>query len=342
MEALASGPVGDEPLRRAYERRLRRIARLTNQFGPSRRSWRAPSFSSSPPVEQGVLLSSMAAFFDAIKFGTCDLRPSAGDVFYAYPLHALTALLRPDRTPEAKRRSVGDAYAKELDRFAASFFFRSREPNVKQVVLARPGARAVHPRYLTPGLTLEPLPTYYSLTGDAFRFLRTVVEKGWSRSALELAQWRESGPIEATIGSGIDEVVELCDLAAKLSFREIEGNAKGDEVRAMRERLLELFADPDVTRDARAMIPLGLTEDKAREHVAVFAGWDVHLLMAELKNIDGELPEGVALGTETHPMPLPIVQETTVPAGGALDWEAVRARCDVALRNAPATLRWAR
>jgi hypothetical protein len=338
VDAPASGVTRHESIQRVYERRLRRLARVTNPFASG--VWRARSLTSSAPADERALSPSVGEFFDAIQFGFCNAQPAMGDGFYAYVLHALTALLRPDRTPEARRRGTSEDYAKEVHRFVASFFFQPCEPHVKKVIVVPPGARAGHFRYLTPGLTLEPLPTYYSLTADAFRFLRTVVEERRGQRALDLAQWRESGPVEATIGSGIDEVVELYDCAAKLSLLEIQGHATGDGVDAMRARLLRLFADPDVTRDARGMVPLGLTEDNTQVRVVVFAGWDVHRLTAELTSIDGELPDGVALGTEAHPIPLPIVQEMTMPAELTLSREEMLARCDVMLQNAPPTFRW--
>ena len=346
--ALAASIASDAQLRAEYVRRLRRVSRLTNPFAVSSLMWRLSASPPRLPVDKESLFppsaapengyASVAEFFDAVKSGRCDLKPTDNAGFYAHQLYALTALLNYDRTPEAHWRRVTPDYAAALERFAAAVLFQARESHVKQVAEGIPGMRTARPRYLTPGLTIEPLPTFYTLTAEAFRFLRTVVEDGWGRSALEVRQLRESGSIETTIGVGIEDVVGLCDSAAKLSLLEIKGEANGAEVDAMRERLTRLTTDPDVTCDARGMVPLGFGDDPTQIRVLVFAGWDVHKLIAKLTCVDADLPVGVELGAEAHPLPIPLVREMLVPPHGLLNRSEVRALCDRALETAPPAL----
>ncbi len=348
--ALAASIASDVRLRAEYVRRLRRVSRLTNPFAVSSLMWRLSASPPRLPADKESLFPPSAApengyasvaDFDAVKSGRCDLKPTDNAGFYAHQLYALTALLSYDRTPEAHWRRVSPDYATALERFAAAVLFQARESHVKQVAMGIPGMPSARPRYLTPGLTIEPLPTFYTLTAEAFRFLRTVVEDGWGRRVLEVRQLRESGSAETTIGVGIDDVVGLCESAAKLSFLEIKGEANGAEVDAMRERLMRLTTDPDVTCDARGMVPLGFGDDPTQIRALVFAGWDVHNLIAKLTCVDAELPVGVELGAEAHPLPIPLVREMLVPPHGLLNRTEVRALCIRALETAPPALAWA-
>jgi hypothetical protein len=351
QEALSDSAAGsvagvlaaDERLGVAYGQHLARIARLTNSLSgttgsliPRMACAREHKTFRRTPGESEVMFppsktiendfTSVSDFFAAVRAGRCDLTPVASSGFYAHQLYALGPLLRPDTAPEGPTRTVDAGYAHALERLAGAALFFGRESHMKQLELA-PGFPATQPeRWELPGLTVEPVPTFYARTADAFRFLRVVIEEGWGEVALSAPQTREQGAIHRTVAEGIDDVVGLCEIAAALSFRELAGDTQGAEVDSMRARIRALALDADVTLDARGMVPLGfLPPPDPRVRVLVFAGWELQELEVSLTHLRF-CPPGVGLGTERHPLPLPILREIAVGSAALLDRNELR-RC---------------
>ncbi len=344
-EVIAGALATDERAGKAYGQHLARIARLTNTLSDStdsliprvlcareRRAFRtdptriAAFFPPSKTFENGF--GSMSQFFAQVREARCDLTPAPSSGFYAHQLYALEPLLAPDRAPEAAERKVDPGYAQALERLAGAALFFGRETHVKQLELA-PGCAARQPeRWALPGLTIEPVPTFYARTAAAFRFLRDVVEEGWGNVALAAPQMREHGLIARTLSEGISEVVELCEAAGALSLLELAGEGQGEDVESLRARLRSLASDPDVTLDARGMVPLGLLPPPdPRIRALVFAGWEVHDLEVTMTHLRFR-PPGVALGKERHPLPVPVVREIVVEPDALLDRAAFRRHLD--------------
>lgn len=146
--------------------------------------------------------------------------------------------------------------------------------------------------------------------------------------ALSAPQMREQGAISRSVADGIDEVVALCEAAAALSFRELEGDTKGDEVESLRALVRALATDPDVTSDARGMVPLGfLPPPNPGLRVLVFARWELQELEVSLTHLRFR-PSEVGLGTERHPLPLPIVREIVIESDALLNRDELRRYCD--------------
>jgi hypothetical protein len=337
-EPIARAIADDERLRAAYVHHLGRIARLTNRLskrvhslagriGPPPAGEVEAVFPPSWTVENDF--SSIDKFVQAVQAGACDLTPTSESGFYAHQLFALSALLRPGATSEAPSRTIDPEYAIALERLATFAHFFARETHVKQLELPGPVMPASLPsRWILPDLTIEPVPTFYARTADAFRFLRGVIDDGWGDSALRAPQLRETGPIAATIADGIDEIIALSDAAANLSRRELTGAATGAEPDALRMRLAVLCTDPDAIGDARGMAPTGMLDDKGQKlRALVFLGWEVQELRVSVKSV-AHLPPGVGLGGERHPLPLPLVREVHFDARDLLDRNELRRTCD--------------
>jgi hypothetical protein len=347
-EARALARVIEEraELREPYHRHLQRIARLTDRLarpgiglGVSVRAGVGLGAAGTAKLEdprEAVFPASVAidnrygggrAFLEAVKSGRCDLTPDPDSGFYQHQLFALTALLLPEKTAEARRRLIDPAYAEALGELAALGLFFARETHVKQLEILEIAERARRfRRTVYPSLTVEPVPTFYRLTGDAFRFLRRVVADGWGEASLGLPQVRDEGPIAQTIAAGIDEMTELCDAATEVSSRELEGDADDSRCEALRARLRGLRSDEDAIGDVRGMVPIA-HDDAGRVLAIVFLGWELHTLDVRLTRLKGA-GKDVEFGTETYPLPIPFVREVAIAPAALADRRAFRAACD--------------
>jgi hypothetical protein len=317
---------------------LRRVARLTNRFSrpslcgddglpspaPTKRSVFPPSAAAENDYD------SLAAFFQAVRVGTCNLEPTAASGFYAHQIRAIDPLLRPYAFPEAGARTIDAEYAAVLEHLAAANLFLARESHVKQLAIPAPvAASQTATRWIYPSIKVEPLTSHYSFVSEAFRFLRRVIHDGWGEDALAVAQRRASGPITTTLAEGVDEVIDLYETAARLSQRELAGTIDGPDIEAWRTRLSGLWADEDATGDARGMVPLGFKPD-GQLRVLVLGGWEVHQLVITLEWLPQKPPD-VGLGSASYPLPVPIVREMVIPPSAVLDRAEVRRLSDEAL-----------
>ncbi len=323
----------------AYRHHLRRVQRLSNVFRrPSLLALDEPKTSNLPGLKLAIVppgdapengYPSIADFFAAVRAGHCLLEPSPQSGFYAHQLHALEPLLRPDLSPEAAMRELDADYTAALERLAGAQLFMARETHVKQLEVLAPVMSPVAPVWVRPDIKVEPLPSFYARLADAFRFLRSVVDEGWGAEGLAAPLRRESGPSKENVSDSIDEAIALCDLAARVSRRELEGAAEHAEVTEGRARLFGLWSDADATGDSRGMVPVGVTED-GRVRVLVFAGWEVHTLLIKLVSLP-QIPEGARLGGVGFAYPVPLIREAVVAPSALLDRGEVRKLCDEAL-----------
>lgn len=256
------------------------------------------------------------------------MTPRSDSGFYAHQRYCLTALIAPNSTPEAARRTVDASYALALERLAGLTHFFARETHVKQLELLeastfqRPSATV-----MLPGLTVEPIPCFYRLTASAFRFLREVVVRGWGDAALHTSQVRPDGPSGYTIDEGLADVIAIADAAAELSTRELEGAAFGPSIGTLRTRLRALRQDEDAIGDARAMIPVSTVHPKSGTFLAlVFVGWEKAWLDVSLTHMKGERKSTV-FEPERHVLPVPVLREVAIRPDELLGKDALRAAC---------------
>lgn len=354
--AIAAALSGDSALRLAYTTQLRRAARLTGGPRASVRSLEgrisgelqssgdtSAHAAEKPRVDEVIFPSSYAvengfpslqAFFDAVRTGECDLGVTGESAFYAHQRLALKALLAPEKMPEAPARTISPEYAVALERLAGAAFFFARETHVKQLELAAPTASpsVSRTRAIRPGLTIEPVPSFYRLTADAFRFLREVVAGGWGEAALAARQLRADGAIARTIEEGIADVISLGDSAADLSTREIAGTIE-PVMETLRANLAPLRADVDATGDARGLVPLaGVDDETGRARVVALIGWESHPLTVSVSHLR-DLPPGTHLQPESHPIPVPLVRQLEVFPRDLRSRADFRRLCDSSIRR---------
>ena len=259
--ALAAVLAKSDALREPYARHVHRIARLTDclarsgvGLGPADTVDSSADAEAIFPASRGIdnLHGGGLAFLDAVKSGRCNLTPAPDSGFYRHQLFALTPLLLPEKTAEAPSRLIDPEYAEALGQLAALGLFFARETHVKQLEileLMEPARRTRTTVY--PDLTVEPVPTFYRLTGDAFRFLRRVVAEGWGDASLGLPQVRAEGPVAQTVAAGIDEVIRSLRRRGRSLVAGARGPHRRSRCEALRARLRRLRTDPDAIEDAR-------------------------------------------------------------------------------------------
>jgi hypothetical protein len=208
-ESIAAALSAEEPLGATYRHHLARIARLTNSLSDKihsllpRMACQGQETAFRTEKDEAVFppsktietdFESVSEFFAKVQAGSCDLTPTPASGFYAHQLYALGPLIAPDAAPERLVRTVEAGYVEALERLAGAALFFGRETHVKQLELAPPVLAPIQPeRWALPGLTIEPVPTFYARTAAAFRFLRVVVEDGWEMSRCPLRKCASRG-----------------------------------------------------------------------------------------------------------------------------------------------------
>ena len=291
-----------------------------------------------------------------IRAGSLDLRPTPASGWYDYQTYPLEALVAADRMPEGKHLAFKRSYQKELDGLVKALFALTRETHVKQLPLPMPGASP--PRftpevdlYISPGLTLEPLATYYFRRARSYRFVREVVEKAFGFEGLEeMRRLSAAGPVNLSLGAEL-RLMEALFLGAYLqSCAEIGmtpeedpdlGNPTGPNAsRALLGTwLASLRRDPDLGRDIRMMVPIFY--DIGRRKTKVWAVLGVatkplHVSYAtppkvkEIKGSHGKCIDlrkvAVTFGSESHQIAYFATAEVYVTR--VLDRTEFRQHCD--------------
>ena len=125
------------------------------------------------PIPEGFsLVDEMIA---RIRAGRLALKPTERSGWYDYQTWALEPLVIPEKMPEAEHLQLDDSYRKQLLELFRSLIALTRETHVKQLEIvetgaAAPGWETVIP--IDPGLSVEPLATYYLRRAQSYRFVR--------------------------------------------------------------------------------------------------------------------------------------------------------------------------
>src|SRR5262249_2782630 len=149
----------------------------------------------------------------------------------------------------------------------------TRETHVKQLELPAPTARP-RPKVVIidvkPDLSAEPLATYYARRAASYRFVRSVLEDAFGPDALRgLHRLTADGPVTPLLGTELDRMKRICAGASASVCRELglpetitagapaaPGHSADADSNAFRRWARSLNSDPDLSRDARMMVPL--------------------------------------------------------------------------------------
>lgn len=115
----------------------------------------------------------MERFVEAIRQGRLDLSPSSRSGWYDHQLHAMEALLLPERNPEAPWLLLSRRYKERMLQAFQVAVTRIRETHVRQLSLNRKAGAAPPPvKELRPRLRVEPNPTWFLRMARSYGFIR--------------------------------------------------------------------------------------------------------------------------------------------------------------------------
>jgi hypothetical protein len=303
---------GRPDLRRAYEQSLELAERLTNPLSKgdlrpllrqlNEDTLRAPRHKVHffPPSRsrEADLVTTLygdapipAAFslvdemIGRIRAGRLTLKPTERSGWYDYQTWALEPLVIPEKMPEAKHLQLDESYRKHLLELFRSLIALTRETHVKQLEHAEVGA-AMPKRetviWIDPGLSVEPVASFYLRRALSYRFLRDVLQTSFGSEAIaSMRRLIADGPVKVDLATELDQVLAIFAGAYVQVDRQIGMSERlpaelGDpaEVDRMFASWSEsLSSDPDLGEDSRMMVPILFDLGRNRIKVWAVLGW---------------------------------------------------------------------
>lgn len=274
------------------------------------------------PIPEGFNLAD--EMIKRIRAGTLDLKPSPASGWYDYQTYALEALVAPDRMPEGKHLKLDESYRKELDGLFKALLALTRETHVKQLEVPMAGAAGPPEKlvlHLFPGLTLEPLASYYLRRAHSYRFVRAVLEQAFGPEGLgQTRRLTAAGPLNLSLSAELRLMEALFYGAYLQSCEEIGmapepdpslGNSKGTsaEQELLGAWLASIRKDPDLGQDIRMMVPVFY--DIGRKQIKVWAvlgvttkpltiSYETRPAVVEIRGPDGKLVKPRDVEVEFH------------------------------------------
>jgi hypothetical protein len=300
------------------------------------------------PIPEGFDL--LEEVRDRVRAGTLDLTPRGDAGWYDLQLWSLEPLVAPDRMPESGRFSIDDEYRAMLGELFKSTYALARETHVKQLQGPPVGASPMRrdPRkvlWVAPELSVEPLATAYERRADTYRFVRGVIEETFGPGALdELFRVEEGGRAGRSLGEELTAMQSLLRGAQGTVLTELGANSAPElaspaDIARFREWAARPFADPDLSRDLRMMVPVFFDIRRRKMKVWAFLGWrtreikimfqdppHVEVLDGSGRDVKGAVEVRFASSFDT--VPVPVVRELYVDR--LLDRDEFRKLCDEA------------
>jgi hypothetical protein len=357
----------DQPAGATYRDHLTLVSKLTNAVVPRDESGRWRVFPPSQSHETALMkrlygnsplpdeFSAIDEMIRCIRAGQLPLAPTATSGWYDYQTWAHEALVVPEEMPEARTQLVYAENYRErlLDLFKGGQAL-ARETHVKQLEVfagARmPGRPLREPVRLvvSPGLTVEPLVTYYRRRAEGYRFVRAAIEDAFGAAAVrDMVRVGPSGARDRALDAELDDIEAIFRGADAVACREIGSDPDPSSSAAERDASAARFAqwaaqigrDPDVGQDLRMMVPVAVDAERGLTKVWAFLGWTTAMARVSFDRepraeIFDALGRAVSPGTDlelrfasdTHQIAYPVVAETYVTH--LLDRETFRALCD--------------
>jgi hypothetical protein len=344
----------------AYAACLRLAARLTNppkQPGPEDAGKRPPFLPPSRshevalferlygdrPIPEGFDL--MAELIRRVRSGEIDLGLTETSGWYDRQAWSLEPLVVPDRMPERARLELGERYRKHLEDLFRGALALARETHVKQGGGGRGGYAGPprRPLWIHPALAAEPLPSLYARRAACYRFVRSALEEAFGPDALhELHRLTPEGPSTAGLAEELAWIEKLFAGAAATAGHDLgmQPPDAGETGPCFARWRAALGSDPDVSRDARMMVPVFYDVQRGKTNVWAFLGWRavavdvayrtppevlaVEPLTPSAKPLGG--PPPVLFGGDRYDLAVPVMAEVYVSR--LLDRDEFRRHCD--------------
>lgn len=213
-----------------------------------------------------------------IRTGEIDLRPTQDSGWYGWLAWALVPLVLLDATPEARRVRFAGRYRDHLRDLFEAFLGLARETHIKQVRCALAGCKMTKTIYLDPGISVEPLATCYLRRAEAYRFIHGVLTDVLDASTLsDLPLVGPEGETTVRLAQGLDDMEALFRGAYAVVCDEIglvpESRDLATDVARFQRWSRDRSNDPDLTRDARMMVPVYFDLYRKKTRVWAFLGW---------------------------------------------------------------------
>ncbi len=270
--------------------------------------------------------SPMDAMLHAIQSGSLDAAPAAESGWYDHQTWALAALARLEHEPEGARLDLDQTYRAHLDELFKGVLAATRETHVKQLRIT-PGAspsRRRHPVFISPSLSVEPLPSYFERKALGYGFVRDVLEEAGLLRSMRRAT--PTGPAGRPLDDELAEITALFHAAAAVARQELGQKPATD---ADRRRLAGIGRSDTLLGDVRMMVPV--LHDPQQRTVRVWAllGWTSRDLKVSWHQQPGTTVRGwvrVQSSDSTYPLATPVFAEISVPR--LLNRDEFRAVCD--------------
>ena len=308
-----------------------------------------------------------------IESGTLQLTPSEESGWYDYQTWAPEGLL----LPPCRKLQYTDSYRKQLKNLFKSMLALTRETHIKQLrippVTRARGMLDIWSRfrripvYIGPQLSVEPVPVYYLRRAVAYRFIRNLLLKHLGSDALgSLHRLTPEGPVEASLASELEQIGALF-FGAFLTASAEAGISKDERDREIHLQAVQYGRlnpeeshslgmgggedsdhdyflnwakerqDPDLSRDARMMVPIFYDIEKRKTKVWVFLGWSWFALTVnfaippkvrifDLLGCDVTRKHRVEYVATRYSIPYPVMAEIYVER--VLDRDEFRRVCD--------------
>ncbi|MGL4553208.1 MAG: hypothetical protein ACRC33_18745 [Gemmataceae bacterium] len=226
------------------------------------------------PVPEGFDL--MGELIRRVRSGDVRLEPADDAGWYDRQTWSLEPLLLPERMPERARLELGRRYRRQLEDLFRGAMALTRETHIKQGGGGAGGYAGPRrpPIWVGPGLSVEPLPTLYARRADCYRFVRSVLEGTFGADAL--GRMRLISPEGADAGGlaeGLDRVERLFAGASAAAARDLGMPHDDQAARGFSDWRADAGSDPDVSGDARAMVPVFYDVQRKKMKVWALLGW---------------------------------------------------------------------
>lgn len=225
----------------------------------------------------------------SVRAGTLDLKPNPVSGWYDHQTYALQALAALEKMPEGKHLTLKESYREELTGLFKALLALTRETHIKQVEMPVFGSamRPTPPKaelYIAPGLTLEPLATYYYRRALSYQFVYDVLKRSFGLEGLEKMQrLTADGSLNLPLGEEIrlmgalfhGAYLQVCGEIGMTPRAEPDlGDGKDETAhRTILKGWLEsIQKDPDLGNDVRMMVPIFYDIGRRRTKVWIVLG----------------------------------------------------------------------
>src|SRR5262249_24473923 len=148
--------------------------------------------------------------------------------------------------------------------------------------------------YVEPGLSIEPLATFYLRQARSYAFVRRVLENSFGEEALgAMRRLTPEGPVPLPLKEGLDllealfrgaYLVASSELGLETSAEDVAGRDPAKDRDVLLAWAGSLDTDPDLGRDVRIMVPVFYDLERKKTKVWAILGVAVRPLLVSFES----------------------------------------------------------